>query len=144
MKLPHIIGIIIIVVAIGVIVSTTKDVSTYVNFTEASKIAESGNNGEVHVVGKLKKDQIGKIIGMQYQPQIDPNYFSFILIDNKNQERKVIYSEPKPQDFETAEQIVIIGKVEGSDFKASKILMKCPSKYQDNKVRVTPQKQARL
>ena len=144
MKLSHIIGIIIIVVAIGVIVSTTKDVSTYVNFTEASNLAVKGNSSEVHVVGKLKKNVDGKIIGMEYQPQIDPNFFSFILVDNKNQEKRIIYHEPKPQDFETAEQIVIIGKADGENFKASKILMKCPSKYQDNKVQVPQQKQARL
>ena len=39
----------------------------------------------------------------------------------------------KPQDFERSEQIVLIGKVQGDEFHASDILMKCPSKYNDGK-----------
>ncbi|MNF07676.1 hypothetical protein D3C80_2079060 [compost metagenome] len=37
----------------------------------------------------------------------------------------------KPQDFEKSEQIVLTGGMVGDEFHASKILMKCPSKYTD-------------
>ena len=47
MKKTHIIGIIVIAVAIGVIFTTLTDSSTYASFTQASK--ESGS--EFHVVG---------------------------------------------------------------------------------------------
>lgn len=137
MKKAHIFGIVIIAVAIGVIVSTAGDASSYVSFKEAAKMQTDGKSTKVHVVGKLKKDNIGKIVGMQYQPQIDPNYFSFVLIDQNNEERQVIYSSPKPQDFERSEQIVIIGSMQKDQFVADKILMKCPSKYQENEIKVT-------
>ncbi|MFN5544688.1 MAG: cytochrome c maturation protein CcmE, partial [Bacteroidota bacterium] len=65
----------------------------------------------------------------------DPNYFSFYMIDEKGEERKVIYHSPEPQDFERSEKIVIIGKMEGNAFMASKILLKCPSKYTDGQVK---------
>ena len=48
-------------------------------------------------------------------------------------EKKVILEKTKPQDFERSEQIVLIGKVEGDEFHASEILLKCPSKYNDGK-----------
>lgn len=136
MKKVHIIGIVIIAVAIAVIMSTAGDASSYVTFKEAANLAADGKDKKVHVVGTLKKDNAGQIIGMQYQPQIDPNYFSFLLIDQNNEERQVIYSSPKPQDFERSEQIVIIGSMQKDQFVADKILMKCPSKYQENEIKV--------
>jgi cytochrome c-type biogenesis protein CcmE len=78
---------------------------------------------------------------MQYQPQIDPNYFSFVLIDQNNEERTVVYSSPKPQDFESSEQIVVIGSMDQEGFVADKILMKCPSKYQENEIKVSDKQQ---
>jgi len=136
MKKAHIIGIIIIAVAIAVIMTTAGDASSYVTFKEAADLAADGKDKKVHVVGKLKKDNVGQILGMQYKPQIDPNYFSFLLVDQNNEERQVIYSSPKPQDFERSEQIVIIGSMQNNQFVADKILMKCPSKYQENEIKV--------
>jgi cytochrome c-type biogenesis protein CcmE len=141
MKKSHIFLIAIIAVAIGVIMSTAGDASSYVSFQEATEMASSGRNAKVHVVGKLKKDPSGKIVGMQYQPQIDPNYFSFVLIDQNNEERTVVYSSPKPQDFESSEQIVVIGSMDQEGFVADKILMKCPSKYQENEIKVSDKQQ---
>ncbi len=136
MKKSHIFLIAIIAVAIGVITSTAGDASSYVSFKEANQMAVAGKEAEVHVVGKLKKDGSGRIVGMEYQPQLDPNYFSFVLIDNNNEERKVVYYKGKPQDFETSEQVVVVGSIkEEGNFQARTILMKCPSKYQDNQIK---------
>ena len=135
MKLSHIIAILIIAITIGIIVSTAGDASSYVCFKEAYEISKDGENKKVHVVGKLKKDVQGRIEGMHYNPIVDPNHFEFILIDNNNQEQTVIYNSPKPQDFEKSEQIVIIGNVQQNTFMAEKILMKCPSKYEDKELK---------
>ena len=53
MKKLHIVGIIIIAVAIGVIFVSLKNTSTYADFTEAI----SNPDKEYHVVGKLDKTQ---------------------------------------------------------------------------------------
>jgi cytochrome c-type biogenesis protein CcmE len=134
MKRIHIFGIIVIAIAIGIIITTAGDASTYVDFSTAEKMAVDGNNSKIHVVGKLKKDASGQIVGMSYNPAIDANRFEFVLVDNNNLEKKVIYNDAKPQDFGKAEQVVIIGKMDGDIFKCDKVLLKCPSKYQDEKV----------
>lgn len=124
MKRSHIIGLVLIAVAIAAILSTYADSSTYGDFSQAK---ESGN--EMHVVGKLMKDK-----EMVYNPIQDANYFSFYLKDNTGNECKVVFSGTKPQDFERSEQIVITGQMEGDVFMADKILMKCPSKYTNDQI----------
>lgn len=124
MKKSHIILLVIIAVAIGAIVSTFADSSTYGNFDEAVE-----NGSEIHVVGKLVKSK-----ELIYDPIKDANYFSFYLTDNKGKECKVVFNGTKPQDFERSEQIVITGKMQGEEFHADKILMKCPSKYTNDKI----------
>lgn len=131
MKTSHIILIIIIAVAIGVIISTTGDASKYVSFKEASAMAADGDDDKVHVVGKLKKGPDGTIVGMFYNPVINANRFEFILVDNNNEEHTVIYKDSKPQDFDKSEQVVIIGSMKEKIFLADEILMKCPSKYEE-------------
>ena len=128
MKKIHIVGIIIIVAAIGAILTTLNNTSTYASFSEAALSPGS----EFHVVGKLNKEK-----ETVYEPKVDANLFSFYMIDNKGSERKVILKKNKPQDFERSEQIVTIGKMKGDEFIASDILMKCPSKYNDGKPQVS-------
>ena len=137
MKKIQIFGLVIIAVAIGIIVSTAGDASTYVDFSKAQEMASGGDNESIHVVGRLKKDATGQILDMQYDPKIDPNYFTFTLVDNKNVARKVVYKSTKPQDFDKSEQVVVIGKMQNGTFAAEKILMKCPSKYENGKLDTT-------
>ena len=131
MKKIHIIGIVIIAVAIGTIFTTLSSTSTYASFTEAANEPDS----EFHVVGKLNKEK-----ETVYDPQINANLFTFYMIDNKGKECKVLLHKNKPQDFERSEQIVLIGKMQGEAFEASDILMKCPSKYNEGKVQETAAK----
>ncbi len=131
MKKIHILGIVIIAIAIGTIFTTLNSTSTYASFTEAA--SEPGN--EFHVVGKLNKEKEAV-----YDPHVNANLFSFYMIDNKGKECKVILHKNKPQDFERSEQIVLIGKMKGENFEASDILMKCPSKYNDGKPQETASK----
>jgi len=124
MKKIHILLIIIIAVAIGAILTTLNNTSTYADFAEAVSDTES----EFHIVGKLNKEK-----ETVYDPKVDANMFTFYMLDNKGLEKKVILHKTKPQDFERSEQIVLIGKMQGEEFHASDILMKCPSKYNDGK-----------
>ncbi|MGB4400484.1 MAG: cytochrome c maturation protein CcmE [Daejeonella sp.] len=127
MKKSSIAGLLIIAIAIGVIISTYADSSTYGSFSDARE-----TESELHVVGQLNKEK-----ELFYQPTQDANYFSFYLKDNEGKECKVVFSGSKPQDFERSEQIVLTGKMIGNEFHASKILMKCPSKYTKDEVEVT-------
>jgi cytochrome c-type biogenesis protein CcmE len=135
MKKTHIIGIAVIAIAIAIIITTAGDASSYVSFKEARELAQEGNTTPVHVVGRLKKDANNHIIGMQYDPLMDPNYFTFTLVDTNRLEQQVVYFKPKPQDFERSEQVVIIGKMQKNKFVADKILLKCPSKYVEKEIK---------
>lgn len=132
MKKSHLLGILVIAIAVMIIVSTAGDASTYVTFGEAKAMAEKGSDQKIHVVGTLKKDEQGSIVGIE--PGSDKVSFSFILIDENQQEQKVYYNEPMPADFTKSEQVVIIGAYQNDVFLADKILLKCPSKYQEKEV----------
>ena len=132
MKKSHILAIVVIAVAIGIIISTAGDASTYVNFNQAHEMAATGNNTSIHVVGQLKKDTDGHIVGIHNSP--DNLSFSFILVDEKGKEQEVFYNEPMPPDFTRSENVVVIGGYQGDNFVANKILLKCPSKYQEEGV----------
>ena len=127
MKKSSIFGLVIIAIAIAVIISTYTNSSTYGSFTDAQQ-----TTGQLQVVGHLNKAK-----PLYYDAAKDANYFSFYMKDNKGKECKVVFTGTKPQDFERSEQVVLTGKMIGSEFHASKILMKCPSKYTQDKVEVT-------
>lgn len=124
MKTIHILLILIVVVAIAVVVSTLGNSNTYADFEVAAKHPTR----EYHVIGQLNRQK-----AIDYNPQVNPNSFSFYMFDEKGLEKKVIYNNAKPQDFEKSEKVVIIGKMTGEVFVASSMLLKCPSKYNDKK-----------
>jgi len=134
MKKSHILILVVIAAAVTIIVSTAGDASTYVGFDEAHVMSTAGNKKEIHVVGELKKDANGHIIGLEEGP--DKVSFSFIMVDDNGKEQKVTYSQPMPSDFTRSEKVVVIGSYDQENFKASKILLKCPSKYQEQKINI--------
>jgi len=123
MKKTHIIIIIFVVVAIGVVISLFMNISTYSNFTKAAR-----NQGkDFQIIGTLDKSK-----PVVYDAKLNPNEFSFYMTDEKGHVKKVVYAGAKPQDFEKPTQLVVIGKMSGdSVFKAKSLLMQCPSKYND-------------
>lgn len=134
MKKSHIFGIIVIAVAIVVIISTAGDASAYVTFDEAKELAEKGNNNKIHVVGTLHKDKNGSITGIETSP--DMLSFKFEMVDENNVVQKVFHPNPMPTDFLRSEQVVVVGSYKNEDFVAEKILLKCPSKYQEEGVNI--------
>jgi len=126
MKKTHIIALLFIAVLVGVLISMLGDFSRYETFD--STYAQKGK--EINVVGTL--DVGAPLI---YDPLKDPNKFVFYLQDEKGSVREVLYKGEKPRDFERSEKIVVTGRLEGGQFMASKILMKCPSKYVEEKAK---------
>lgn len=130
MKKIHIVGIIMIVAAIGLLSQVAGDMSTYATFNQAERSSE-----KVKIAGQLSKDK-----EMIYNPEQDPNYFSFYVRDTEGEERKVVLLAAKPQDFELSEQIVLTGRMNGDEFVATDLLMKCPSKYKDEEIYIKSEK----
>ena len=123
MKKGQIIIVLVIAVCVGFIISTMADSSTYADFEEAF----SNPGTEYHVVGEWVKSS-----GVQYAPDENPNLTTFQMKDRDGVVHAVNLYKAKPQDFERSESIVLIGKAdEDGIFHANEILMKCPSKYNE-------------
>ena len=135
MKKSHIIGIVVIAIAVFVIISTAGDASTYVTFEEAKSISDSGDDKKVHIVGQLKKDEDGQILGVE--PSEDKLTVTFLMVDNNQVTNKVFYNKPMPPDLKQSEQVVVVGQYKDDLFIANQILLKCPSKYEEESLQVS-------
>ena len=124
MKKVYIIAGIMIAVAISLFVMAQDDLSTYSNISEAVATGD-----RVKIAGQLAKD-----MEMLYDPVQDPNIFTFYIRDNEGTTQKVVLLQPKPQDFELSEQVVLTGRMQEGAFVATDVLMKCPSKYKDEEI----------
>ena len=98
-----------------------QQVGEYVSFSEAE-----AKGTQVHVVGEWVQDELSF-----YDPE--QNLFSFHMKDAEGVIRQVSYRDVKPASFEDAEKIVVKGRLEKDVFVAEHILMKCPSKYNDER-----------
>lgn len=112
--------IIVIVSAFGVFAAAAfkSSLTPYVTFTEAE-----ARGSTVQVSGVVVDD------GGAFS-DISGGTFSFTLVDSDGRSMPVEYGGTPPGNFDQAESIVVIGKVQGEVFKAENILVKCPSKYQ--------------
>ncbi len=108
------------------LISASKDMSTYSTFQQVKRSGETAK-----VVGVLAKDK-----PMYYNAEENPNLFRFYMTDQDGEIHEVTLNAPKPQDFELSEQVVATGSFTGDEFVASSILMKCPSKYKNEEVLV--------
>ena len=98
MKKSHIIGIVVIAMAIGIILTTAGDASSYVTFEEAKRRESDGDRSKIHVVGKLKKNETDQVMGIV--PMDDQLSFTFVMLDENEAEQKVFHPNPIPQDFD--------------------------------------------
>ena len=129
MKKSSIIGLVVIAVAVAIIISTSSNASSYANFDEAYALAASGSEESIHVVGELKKNATGEVVGLQ--PSDDMLSVEFVLIDENQKEQKVYLNQPMPNDLLKSDKVVVIGGYQQDKFVANKVLLKCPSKYEE-------------
>jgi cytochrome c-type biogenesis protein CcmE len=122
MKKMHIIGLIVIAICAAVIISTIASSATYANFNEAF----SNPDRDYTISGYLNKEK---------PIETQPTSVTFYMIDHDGEEHKVHLNQAKPQDFERSEKVIVKGHAKGSDFYATEISLKCPSKYNDMKMK---------
>lgn len=85
-------------------------------------VAEAKNaRGTVQVTGLLA----------DYGTYDQAGNFIFTMKDDKNNLLKVLYKHPRPANFEQATGVVAVGRLEGGVLQAESILVKCPSKYEE-------------
>jgi cytochrome c-type biogenesis protein CcmE len=100
----------------------TKSMTPYVSFQEAVDAHRT-----VQVMGALEKGST------KYDTSTKTLHFSLVEETTK-QTLPVAYTDIKPANFEDAVSIVAIGRYQGQQFVAEKLLVKCPSKYQGEEV----------
>jgi cytochrome c-type biogenesis protein CcmE len=121
---PHIkrvIAITVVAIAAGVGLWSLiggSGVTPYVDFAEARA---AGSN--VQVMGEILP------AGTDYDPT--KGTFSFFITDDSGDMMKVVYGGTKPGNFDQATSVVCIGRYTDEAFHAERLLVKCPSKYQD-------------
>ncbi|HSZ87187.1 MAG TPA: cytochrome c maturation protein CcmE [Puia sp.] len=126
MKKLHIVLLVFIAVAIGLLVSFMGSLSTY----ETIASAKQKEGKSVTIIAKLDNTQ-----PIEYNAVKNPNYCSFYISDTLGSKAKVEYFFEKPYDMDKAERIVLKGKMKGNVFEITQkdgILIKCPSKYTDD------------
>ena len=96
-----------------------SQVGGYMNFEQAARTGASA-----HVVGTWAQQRPTHYDRAR-------NVFTFYMRDEDGTVRKVRYNNPKPANFEEAEQVVVQGRSQDGVFEAENILVKCPSKYND-------------
>ena len=124
MKTSHIFILVAIAVAIGALLMYSVDFSTY----DSIESAKSKQGKYVHLIAKLDRNY-----PILYDAIKDPNYLSFYAVDSLGGSTKVVYKNSKPAELEQSERIVLKGKMNGDVFECDNILLKCPSKYKDDK-----------
>jgi cytochrome c-type biogenesis protein CcmE len=117
LKPAHIVGIAVILGALAFgATSFQSSLTPYVTVAEAKNAT-----GTVQVSGLLADqgtyDQSGS--------------FVFTMKDDKANTLKVIYKHPRPANFEQATGVVAIGRFEAGVLQAETLLVKCPSKYEE-------------
>ncbi len=118
MQRKYIIGAIIIVLfTVWAAISFNKSLTPYVSIADAKK------RGSVVQVKGERLDN-GTF-------DVEKNVFKFKIKDEKGEVVQVIYDGPKPGNFDQATHVVCVGKYEQGSFHANSILVKCPSKYQE-------------
>lgn len=125
MKKSHIIILIgIAALIVTLIVFSLGDISSYESIQSAKK-----NPGKsVTIIAQFDKTR-----PIEYDPAKNSNYLAFYATDSLGGQTKVVYHDSKPTDLEKSERVVLTGMMKDGQFECSKILLKCPSKYKDDK-----------
>jgi len=129
MKPAYILVILLLVVSLVVtLFSFSGAIAHHVTIAEAIK-----RPGEtVQVPGVIVKESV------VYDPQKSELRFDVLGVDPKTKQADpsmrmtIVYPEPKPENFDTATKVEAIGRYENGVFRAQNLLVKCPSRYQDD------------
>lgn len=123
MRTKYIIGgIIIVAFTVWAGISFKSTLTPYVSIAEAKQS------------GKMVQVKGERLDNGQFD--MEKNLFTFEIRDENGESLKVTYDGAKPGNFEQATHVVCVGKYEGGVFVAKELLIKCPSKYQEEGTQV--------
>ncbi|HXH62341.1 MAG TPA: cytochrome c maturation protein CcmE [Fimbriimonadaceae bacterium] len=103
----------------AVVFAFVKNSSPYVNVAEARTRA----GDSLHLAGDMDKSSLSV--------SVMTHTVSFRLTDENGESVNVVYKGIPPANMSDATQVVAIGSMKGDHFESHKLLLKCPSKYED-------------
>jgi cytochrome c-type biogenesis protein CcmE len=123
MKPAYIIAAFILVASMAVTLYTfTGSIATHVTIPQA--VAMPGQN--VQIPGRIVKGSDN------FNPIKKELRFDVTSMDGKNR-ITIVYKQPKPENFDSATSVEAAGQCRDGVFYATNLLVKCPSKYNDEK-----------
>ena len=123
MKPAYLIAFLILVTSLGItLYSFSSAIARHVTIPQA--MAMPGQN--VQIPGKIVK---GSDV---FDPLRKELRFDVTSMDGKNR-ITIVYKEPKPENFDSATNVEAAGQCKDGVFYATNLLVKCPSKYNDEK-----------
>ncbi|GAB4261752.1 cytochrome c maturation protein CcmE [Thermincola ferriacetica] len=119
----------IAVIAVGLLISAGMQSAMGENMTVAQALAANSrgeNPGFIQIESKVDNDTI------KYDSTVP--ILKFELTDGKNR-LPVVYRDVMPDNFESGYPVIVEGRFdEKGVLQADKLLVKCPSKYEEEKV----------
>jgi cytochrome c-type biogenesis protein CcmE len=124
MKKIHIILLVLVAGTIAFLVTFLQKTTTYDSVDTA--MAKPGKY--VHLMARWDASE-----PMEYDAIKNPNHLVFTAVDTLGNKVKVVYNNPKPENFEKSERLVLMGQYEAEKgvFVCKTIQTKCPSKYKE-------------
>lgn len=127
MKNTHVVLVLVMAMVLGIIVFNFVDTTSQESFATAA-----ANPGTTYKI----KGTVDKAKGVHYDPQVDANLCIFYVTDTEGNTQKVYYrnsDDPRPQGLEQSEDVDLYGEYVDGEFHSSKVMLKCPSKYDEEK-----------
>ena len=123
MKPAYMLAFILIIVSLGVTLYTFSfAIAQHVTISQVEKMPGQS----VQVPGKILKDTVN------YDAAHTELRFDIEEMKTKQPKRMtVVYKEPKPENFDSATSVEAVGMYKNGVFYARNLLVKCPSKYND-------------
>ena len=111
-------GVVAVAAIVALVAAFVSNASPYVTLAEA----KTHTGDRLHVAGDIVPGSV--------QHQLASGGLTFELTDSTGQRSLVEYRGPAVSNLAEAKQVVVVGSMKEGVFHASKMLVKCPSRYE--------------
>lgn len=121
-KMVLITGLLLLMAVFGFLLYKAIENSAAFYYTLAELSDPDLMGKQVRVKGRLLKESV------RYQPELPR--LTFTVSDGEYQ-AEMVYLEVMPDNFNHISEVIAEGKVRGEQFQVSKLMLQCPSKYEN-------------
>lgn len=118
---PLVTAVVALVAMTGVVVAFMSNASPYVTIAEAKQL----KSDRMHLAGDILKETV--------VTDYKANEVRFQVKDVNGDQILIVHRGEMPANMSSATKVVAIGGVEGDRFISKQLLLKCPSRYEEEK-----------